>query len=101
MKIAIQDIFLKLMFNISKYYLKFKMIYPIFPEKIKIEKVEKLVVNFHDKMEYVSNIGFFLDVYVQYTNELHEVHNDLHFLAPRMKIEKFEKFVANLYMQEV
>ena len=58
MKIAIQDIFLKLMFNISKYYLKFKMIYPIFPEKIKIEKVEKLVVNFHDKMEYVSNTGF-------------------------------------------
>ena len=52
-----------------------------------------------------SNEGYFLevdDVYflendVQYLGKLHEFHNDLPFLPQRMKIEKVEKFVANLH----
>ena len=41
--------------------------------------------------------GYFLEVYVQYKEKLHELHNDLLFLLERMKIEKVEKLVANLF----
>ena len=41
--------------------------------------------------------GYFLEVDVQYPENLHNLHNDLPFLPKRMKIEKFEKFVANLH----
>ena len=34
---------------------------------------------------------------VQYTEKLHELHNDLQFLPERMKIEKVKKLVANLH----
>ena len=43
-----------------------------------------------------SDKGYFLEVDVQYLEKLHEFHNDLLFLSKRMKIEKFEKLVANL-----
>ena len=46
MKKTINDIFLKLMFNILKNY----------KERMEIEKVEKLVTNLHDKIEYVIHI---------------------------------------------
>ena len=39
----------------------------------------------------------FLEIDVQYTETLHELHNDLPFLTERMKIEKVEKLVANLH----
>ena len=35
-----------------------------------------------------SDTGYFLEVDVQYANELHEIHNDLPFLPKREKIEK-------------
>ena len=38
-----------------------------------------------------SHKGYFLEVEVQYTEKLHELHNDLPFLPERMKIEKIEK----------
>ena len=38
-----------------------------------------------------------IQVEVQYFENLHELHNDLPFLLERMKIEKVEKFVANLH----
>ena len=47
-----ENIFLKLMFNILKNYRNFIMIF----EKVKIEKVEKLVANLHDKIKYSINI---------------------------------------------
>ena len=50
MKKVINDTFLKLMFNILKNDL------PFLPERMKIEKVEKLVTNLHDKTEYVIHI---------------------------------------------
>ena len=37
------------------------------------------------------------EVGVQYLEKLNERHNDLPFLAEKMKIEKVEKFVANLH----
>ena len=50
-KIVMEGIFLKSMFNILKNYIAFKIIY-VLSERMKIEKVEKLVANLHDKKEY-------------------------------------------------
>ena len=44
-----------------------------------------------------SDKGYFLEVDVQYTEKLHELHNDLPFLPERMKTEKVEKLVAYLH----
>ena len=41
--------------------------------------------------------GYFLEVYVQYPEKLHELHNDLPFLPEKMNIEKVEKLVTNLH----
>ena len=51
-----KDIFSKLIFDILKNYENFIMIYHFYPEGIKIQKVEKLVSNLHDKTEYVIHI---------------------------------------------
>ena len=50
------DIFLKLIFNTPKIYITFTMIYHFYLKKMKIEKVEKLIANLHDKIEYVIHI---------------------------------------------
>ena len=47
-----------------------------------------------------SDIGYFLQVDVQYPEELHELHNDFPFLPERMKIEKIEKLVWSLNDKE-
>ena len=48
-----QDIFINLMFNIFKTYINVKIIYSFFFffERIKVEKVQKIVGNLHDKEE--------------------------------------------------
>ena len=56
MKKVMKDIFLKLIFNILKTYMNFIMIYHFLLERMKIEVVEKLVANLHDKSEYVIHI---------------------------------------------
>ena len=47
-----KNIFLAFMFNI----LKIRHDLPFLPERMKIEKVEKLLANLHDKAEYVLHI---------------------------------------------
>ena len=54
---------------------------------------EDFIKNYNEE----SDEGYFLEVDVQYTEKLHELHNDLPFLPERMKIEKVEKLVANLH----
>ena len=44
-----------------------------------------------------SYIGYFFEVDIQYPEELHGLNNDLPFLPGRMKMEKIEKLLANLY----
>ena len=51
-----KDIFFKLIFNIQKIYLTFTNDSPFLPERMEIEKVEKLIANLHDKTEYVIHI---------------------------------------------
>ena len=43
-----------------------------------------------------SDEGCFLDIDVQYLEELHELRNDLSFLPERIKTEKVKKLIANL-----
>ena len=54
---------------------------------------ENFIKNYHEK----SDKGYFLEVNVQYTKKLHELHNDFPFLPERMKIEKVKKLIANLH----
>ena len=44
-----------------------------------------------------SNEGYFLNVDVQYAENLHELYHGLPFLPERIKTEKVEKLVANLH----
>ena len=54
---------------------------------------EDFIKNYNEE----SDEGYFLEVNVQYLENLHEFQNDLSFLPERMKTEKVEKFVANLH----
>ena len=54
---------------------------------------EDFIKNYNDE----KGEGYFLEVDVQYFEKLHKLHNDLPFSPTRMKIEKFEKLVANLH----
>ena len=44
-----------------------------------------------------SNEGLIIEVDVEYFKDLHDLHNDLPFLPERMKINKCNKLVRNLY----
>ena len=63
-KKVIKDIFLKLVFNILNLKLnwteqklnEFHNDLPFLPEKMKIEKIERLVANLHGKAEYFMQI---------------------------------------------
>ena len=58
---------------------------------------EDFIKNYTDE----SDKGYFLEVDVQYIENLHKLHNDIHFLSERMKIEKVEKLLANLHDKEL
>ena len=44
-----------------------------------------------------SNKGYILEVDFEYPKNLHDLHSDLPFLPERMKIDKCNKLVCNLY----
>ena len=50
-----------------------------------------------DFIKSYNDAGYFLEVDVQYPEELHELHNDFSFLPKGMKIGQTEKRLANLY----
>ena len=54
---------------------------------------EDFIKNYNEE----SDEEYFLEVNVQYTEKLLELHNDLPFLKEKMKIEKFKKLVANFH----
>ena len=62
-----------------------------------IKDTSQLNENFIKSYNEESNEGYCLKVDVQQFEKIHETHNDLPFLPERMKIEKFEKFEANLH----
>ena len=62
-----------------------------------MEDTSQLNENFIKNYNKESDKGFFLEVDVQYTEKLHELHNDLPYLPERMKPENVGKLVANLH----
>ena len=61
-------------------------------ERFTTKKIAKLVKN--------GRKGYLLEVDVEYPEELHEMHNNLPFMPEKMKINKVEKLVPNLYNKE-
>ena len=62
-----------------------------------IEDISSFNEGFIKNYDEESDEGYFLEVDVQCPEILLELHNDLPFLPERMKLEKIEKFVANLH----
>ena len=54
---------------------------------------EKFIRNYDED----SNKGYILEVDIEYLKNLHDLHSDLSFLPERMKIDKCNKLVCNLY----
>ena len=50
-----------------------------------------------DELVKRDSKGYLLEVDVKYSKELHDLHNDLPFISEKMKINKVEKQVPNLY----
>ena len=61
-----------------------------------IEDISEFTEDFIERYNDESDKIYFLAVDVQYPENLNNLHNDLLFLPERIKIEKDEKFVANL-----
>ena len=64
-----------------------------------IKDTSQFSEEFIKNLKYKSDEGYFLEVDVQYTEKLHELHNDLTFLPYRINIKKVEKILANLHDQ--
>ena len=52
------------------------------------------------KLVKLENKDYLLEADVKYPKELHDSHNDLPFMCEKMKINKVEKLVPNLYDKE-
>ena len=59
------------------------------------------MLKFHE--EFIKNYdedsdkGYILEVDVEYPKDLHDLHSDLPFLPEKMKINKCNKLVCNMY----
>ena len=54
---------------------------------------EEFIKNYNEK----DNKGYILEVDVKYPKRLHKLHSDLPFLSKRMKVNKCNKLVCNLF----
>ena len=54
---------------------------------------EEFIKNYNE----IDNKGYILEVDVRCLKRLHELHSDLQFLSERMKIDKCNKLVCNLF----
>ena len=62
-----------------------------------VEDLSKIDEDFIKKYNEDSDKGYILEVDVEYPKTLHDLHSDLPFLPERMKINKCNKLVSNLY----
>ena len=72
-------------------------------QKLPVNNFEWIKNTFQFNEDFIKNYneesdeGYVLEVDVQNTEKLHELHNDLPFLLEKMKIEKVERLLANLH----
>ena len=62
-----------------------------------IKGLSKIDEDFIKKYDKDSDKGYILEVDVKYSKNVHNVDSDLPFLPERMKIDKCNKLVCNLY----
>ena len=62
-----------------------------------MEDLSKIDEDFIQNYDRDSYKGYILDVDVEYPKNLYDLQNDLPFLPDRMKIDKCNKLVCNLY----
>ena len=58
---------------------------------------EELIKNYNEN----DNKGYILKVDVKYPKRLQELHSDLPFLSERMKIDRCNKLVCNLFNKKI
>ena len=63
----------------------------------KLEKSIKLIKNYDED----SDKAYILEGDIKYPKDLHDLHSDLAFLSERMKINKCNKLVFNLYDKKI
>ena len=61
------------------------------------EKPSKFTSDFIKSYDEKSSTGYVFDVHIDYPKNLHDLHSDLLFLPQRMKINKCDKLICNLY----
>ena len=61
------------------------------------EKPSKFTSDFIKNYDEKSSTGYLFDVDIDYPKNLHDLHSDLPFLPQRMKINKCDKHICNLY----
>ena len=62
-----------------------------------VRKVSKIDEDFIKNYDEDTDKGYILEVDVEYPKNLQDLHSDLPFLPERMKIDKCNKLVCNLY----
>ena len=63
------------------------------PKASNILQFNKIFIKNYDEK---SEVGYILEVDIQYLKKLYELHSDLPFLPERQKLGKVEKLVTNL-----
>ena len=61
------------------------------------DEINEVNEEFSKNYNESDNKGYILEVDVKYPKRLHELHSDLPFLSERMKIDKCNKLVCNLF----
>ena len=61
------------------------------------EKPSKFTSDFIKSYDEKSSTGYMFDVDIDYPKNLHNHHSDLPFSPPKMKINKCDKLICNLY----
>ena len=65
-----------------------------------VEDLSQFKENFIKNYDENSNKGYFLEVHVEYSNKLFNLHKDLPFLAERQKMGKCKKLICNIRVKE-
>ena len=66
----------------------------------RVEDISRFIEDFIKSYNDESDEEYFVENDVQYPKNLHNLHINLSFLPERIKLEKVEKLVANLYEKE-
>ena len=65
-----------------------------------VRKVSKIDEDFIKNYDEDTDKGYILEVDVEYPKNLHDLHSDLPFLPERIKVDKCNKLVCNLYYKK-